>query len=132
MHPQHKEDLLVAMIDLQFAGPTAVAGIALAALYAPNGWIGAPLAKLGIKLAFTPAGIVIALIFIGIPFVVRPVQPVLQDLDRDVEEAAVTLGAPRIRIVFSVLLPLVLPALLTGFALAFARSIGEYGSVIFI
>jgi len=124
--------LLDAMIDLPFALPTAVAGIALAALYAPNGWIGAPLAKLGIKLAFTPAGIVIALIFIGIPFVVRTVQPVLQDLDRDVEEAAVTLGAPRIRIVFSVLLPLVLPALLTGFALAFARSIGEYGSVIFI
>jgi sulfate/thiosulfate transport system permease protein len=123
--------LLDAMIDLPFALPTAVAGIALAALYAPNGWIGAPLAKLGIKLAFTPAGIVIALIFIGIPFVVRTVQPVLQDLDRDVEEAAVTLGAPRIRIVFSVLLPLVLPALLTGFALAFARAIGEYGSVIF-
>ena len=124
--------LLDAMIDLPFALPTAVAGIALAALYAPNGWIGAPLDKLGLKVAFTPAGIVIALVFIGLPFVVRTVQPVLEDLDRDLEEAALTLGASRFRIVFSVLLPLVAPALLTGFALAFARAVGEYGSVIFI
>ena len=124
--------LLDAMIDLPFALPTAVAGIALAALYAPNGWIGAPLDRLGIKVAFTPLGIVVALVFIGIPFVVRTVQPVIEDLEREVEEAAVTLGASRFRVIRSVLFPLVAPALLTGFALAFARATGEYGSVIFI
>jgi sulfate transport system permease protein len=109
-----------------------VAGIALTALYAPNGWIGAPLDRLGIKVAFTPVGIVVALVFIGLPFVVRTVQPVLEDIEREVEEAAVTLGASRFRIIRSVLFPLIAPALLTGFALAFARAIGEYGSVIFI
>jgi sulfate/thiosulfate transport system permease protein len=124
--------LLDAMIDLPFALPTAVAGIALTALYAPNGWIGAPLDRLGIKVAFTPVGIVVALVFIGLPFVVRTVQPVLEDIEREVEEAAVTLGASRFRIIRSVLFPLIAPALLTGFALAFARAIGEYGSVIFI
>ena len=124
--------LFDAMIDLPFALPTAVAGIALTALYAPNGWLGAPLDRLGIKVAFTPLGIVIALVFIGIPFVVRTVQPVLEDLEREVEEAAMTLGASRARIIRSVLFPLIAPALLTGFALAFARAVGEYGSVIFI
>ena len=123
---------LDAMIDLPFALPTAVAGIALTALYAPNGWIGAPLDRLGIKVAFTPLGIVVALVFIGIPFVVRTVQPVLEDLEREIEEAAVTLGASRFRTIRSVLFPLIAPALLTGFALAFARAVGEYGSVIFI
>lgn len=124
--------VLDAMIDLPFALPTAVAGIALTALYAPNGWIGAPLDRLGIKVAFTPLGIVVALVFIGLPFVVRTVQPVLEDLEREVEESAVTLGASRFRIIRSVLFPLIAPALLTGFALAFARAVGEYGSVIFI
>jgi len=124
--------ILDAAVDLPFALPTAVAGISLAALYAPNGWIGQPLADLGIKIAYTPAGIVVALIFVGLPFVVRTVQPVLQDLDREVEEAAATLGAGRARTIRSVILPALLPALLTGFTLAFARGVGEYGSVIFI
>ena len=124
--------LLDAFVDLPFALPTAVAGIALTALYAPNGWIGSLLAPLGIKVAYTPLGIVVALIFIGLPFVVRTVQPVLEDLDREVEEAAATLGANRRQTVFRVILPALLPALLTGFALAFARAVGEYGSVIFI
>jgi sulfate/thiosulfate transport system permease protein len=124
--------LVDALIDLPFALPTAVAGIALSALYAGNGWLGQFLEPLGIRLAFTPQGIVIALIFIGLPFVVRTVEPVLQDLDAEVEEAAATLGARRWQVFCRVILPAILPALLTGFALAFARGLGEYGSVIFI
>ena len=124
--------LVDGIIDLPFALPTAVAGIALTAIYAPNGWIGSLLEPLGIKIAFTQAGITIALIFIGLPFVVRTVQPVLQELERDAEEAAVMLGAHRFRIFRRVILPELTPALWTGFALAFARGIGEYGSVIFI
>ncbi|KZD07401.1 sulfate ABC transporter permease subunit CysT [Oceanibaculum pacificum] len=121
-----------AMVDLPFALPTAVAGLALTALYAPNGWIGQFLAPLGIQIAFTPAGVVVALIFIGLPFVVRTVQPVLQDLNPELEEAAVTLGAGRAVTFRRVVLPALMPALLTGYALAFARAVGEYGSVIFI
>ena len=121
-----------AVVDLPFALPTAVAGIALAAIYAPNGWVGQLLAPLGIKVAFTPLGIVIALIFIGLPFVVRTVQPVMEEIDREVEEVAATLGANRFQTITRVLLPGLAPALLTGFALAFARAVGEYGSVIFI
>ena len=121
-----------AVVDLPFALPTAVAGIALTSIYAPNGWIGQLLAPLGIKVAFTPLGVILALTFIGLPFVVRTVQPVLQDIERDVEEAAATLGATRLQTVARVILPAVGPALLTGFALAFARAVGEYGSVIFI
>jgi sulfate/thiosulfate transport system permease protein len=121
-----------AMIDLPFALPTAVAGIALTAIYAGNGWLGQFLEPQGVKVAFTPLGIVIALIFIGLPFVVRTVEPVLQDLDAEVEEAAATLGARRWQAFGRVILPAILPALLTGFALAFARGLGEYGSVIFI
>jgi len=124
--------LLDAAVDLPFALPTAVAGIALAALYAENGWIGGLFAPWGIKIAFTPFGILVALIFIGLPFVVRTVQPVLQDLDREVEEASATLGATRRQTVFRVVLPALAPAVLTGVALAFARAVGEYGSVIFI
>jgi sulfate transport system permease protein len=121
-----------ALVDLPFALPTAVAGIALATIYAPNGWIGSLFAPLGVKIAFTPVGVLLALIFIGLPFVVRSLQPVLQDLDREVEEAAVSLGASRWQTFRLVILPAVMPALLTGFALAFARAVGEYGSVIFI
>jgi sulfate transport system permease protein len=121
-----------ALVDLPFALPTAVAGIALTALYAPNGWIGQWLEPLGIKVAFTPLGIVLALTFIGLPFVVRTLQPVLQDLDFEVEEAAHCLGASRTQTFWLVILPSIMPALLTGFALAFARAVGEYGSVIFI
>ena len=121
-----------AIVDLPFALPTAVAGIALTALYAPNGWIGQLLAPLGVQVAYTPLGILIALIFIGLPFVVRTVQPVLEEFDREIEEAAATLGANRRQTVFSVMLPALLPAILTGFALALARAVGEYGSVIFI
>jgi sulfate transport system permease protein len=124
--------LVDALIDLPFALPTAVAGIALAALYAPNGWVGQVLAPLGLQVAFTPLGVVVALTFIGLPFVVRTVQPVLQDLDREVEEAAASLGATRWQAFYRVILAVVLPPLLTGFALAFARGVGEYGSVIFI
>jgi len=124
--------LLDSAVDLPFALPTAVAGIALAALYAPNGWIGALFAPWGVKIAYTPAGIFIALVFIGLPFVVRTVQPVLQDFDREVEEASATLGASRRQTLFRVVLPALVPALLTGVALAFARAVGEYGSVIFI
>jgi len=124
--------LLDATVDLPFALPTAVAGIALATLYAPNGWIGALFAPWGIKLAYTPTGIFIALVFIGLPFVVRTVQPVLQDLDREIEEASATLGASRWQTVKRVVAPPLVPALLTGVALAFARGVGEYGSVIFI
>ncbi|MBF0154581.1 MAG: sulfate ABC transporter permease subunit CysT [Magnetococcales bacterium] len=121
-----------ALVDLPFALPTAVAGIALTSLYAPNGWLGSRLLPLGIKVAFTPLGIVVAMIFIGLPLVVRTVEPVLQDIDSEVEEAALTLGATRIRVFVRVVLPILLPAMLTGFALAFARGLGEYGSVIFI
>lgn len=121
-----------ALVDLPFALPTAVAGIALTALYAPNGWLGAPLQELGVKVAFTPLGIVIALAFIGMPFVVRTVQPVLTDLDREVELAAETLGASPLQTFRLVVFPTLWPALLTGIALAFSRSVGEYGSVIFI
>lgn len=124
--------LIDAAIDLPFALPTAVAGIALATLYAPNGWIGALAAKAGFKIAFTPFGIVLALIFIGLPFVVRSVEPVLAEAQRDVEEAAALLGASRWRTIRQIVLPAIYPALLTGTALAFARAVGEYGSVIFI
>ena len=124
--------ILDAMVDLPFALPTAVAGISLSALYGPHGWFGAPLAKLGLKVAYTPLGILVALVFIGLPFIVRTVQPVLSELEIELEEAAATLGASRLRTVFTVLMPPLVPALLTGFALAFARAIGEYGSVIFI
>jgi len=124
--------LLDAMVDLPFALPTAVAGITLTTLYAENGWIGSRLAVMGVKVAFTPLGIVVALIFIGLPFVVRTVQPVLQDLELDVEEAAASLGASRWQTFRRVLLPAIAPAALTGFTLAFARAIGEYGSVVFI
>ena len=121
-----------AMIDLPFALPTSVAGIALTTLYAPNGWIGHWLGTMGIKVAFTPLGILIALIFIGLPFVVRIVQPVLEDMEPELEEAASSLGASRWQIFTRVIFPHVGPALLTGFTLAFARALGEYGSVIFI
>lgn len=121
-----------AFIDLPFALPTAVAGISLTAIYSGKGWIGSFLEPLGIKIAYTPIGITIALMFIGIPFVVRTVQPVLEELERDAEEAAATLGANRLRTFRAVVLPQLIPPLLTGFALAFARGIGEYGSVVFI
>jgi sulfate transport system permease protein len=121
-----------ALVDLPFALPTAVAGIALTAIYSKNGWIGGGLDKLGIQSAFSPLGVVIALTFIGIPFVVRTVQPVLQDLDPEMEDAAASLGATRWQTFSKVILPTLWPALLTGFALAFARALGEYGSVVFI
>ncbi|WP_019652879.1 sulfate ABC transporter permease subunit CysT [Variovorax atrisoli] len=121
-----------ALVDLPFALPTAVAGISLTALLAGNGWIGQLLEPHGIKLAFTPAGVVIALIFIGLPFVVRTVQPVLEDAEKELEEAATSLGATRLQTFTKVIFPSIAPALLTGFAMAFARAIGEYGSVIFI
>lgn len=124
--------IIDAMVDLPFALPTAVAGIALTALYAPQGWIGSWFTPLGIRIAYSPIGITIALIFIGLPFVVRTVQPVMEEIDREVEEAAATLGANRFQTVFRVLLPSLTPAVLTGFALAFARAVGEYGSVVFI
>ncbi|AHD05355.1 sulfate ABC transporter permease subunit CysT [Paenibacillus larvae] len=124
--------IIDSLVDLPFALPTAVAGIALTTLYAPNGWIGSILQSAGIKAAYTPIGIMIALVFIGIPFVVRTVQPVLQELEQDTEEAAALLGAYRLRTFIKVIFPQVLPALLTGFTLAFARAIGEYGSVVFI
>lgn len=121
-----------ALIDIPFALPTAVAGIALTALYAPNGWIGHILEKISIQVAFKPAGVWIALIFIGIPFVVRTVEPILEDLETEIEEAAASLGAHRYQTFRWVILPTLTPAILTGFALAFARAVGEYGSVIFI
>ncbi|HSI73191.1 MAG TPA: sulfate ABC transporter permease subunit CysT [Fimbriimonas sp.] len=124
--------LVDALIDLPFALPTAVAGISLTALYAKNGWLGQYLEPLGIKVAFTPLGILVALIFIGLPFIVRTVQPILEDLDAEFEEAAASLGANRLQTFWRVVFPTLLPALLTGFALAFARAVGEYGSVIFI
>ncbi len=124
--------LMDAMVDLPFALPTAVAGIALTALYAPQGWIGRYFDAMGIQIAFTPIGIIIALVFIGLPFVVRTVQPVLEDMEKETEEAAASLGASRLQTFRSVILPHLTPALLTGFAMAFARALGEYGSVIFI
>jgi sulfate/thiosulfate transport system permease protein len=124
--------ILDAIVDLPFALPTAVAGIALTALYAPNGWIGQYLAPYGIRLAYTPTGIVIALIFIGLPFMVRTVQPVMEEISREVEEAAATIGANRFQTISRIILPGLAPAILTGFALAFGRAVGEYGSVIFI
>lgn len=121
-----------AIVDLPFALPTAVAGIALTSLYAPNGWVGQYLDPLGIKVAYTPLGVVVALTFIGLPFVVRTVQPVLEELDTELEEAAACLGATRFETFIRVIFPVIFPALLTGFALALARAVGEYGSVIFI
>jgi len=124
--------LIDAAVDLPFALPTAVAGIAMAAIYAPNGVIGSLADKVGLKIAYAPLGITLALVFIGLPFVVRTVQPVLEEVEQDIEEAAALLGASRLRTVLQVVLPHIYPALLTGFALAFARGVGEYGSVIFI
>ncbi len=124
--------LLDAMVDFPFALPTAVAGLTLSSLFAANGWLGRFLVPLGIEGAFTPLGVVIALTFVGMPFVVRTLQPVLQNLEREIEEAAATLGASRYRTFSSIVLPSILPAILTGFALAFARAVGEYGSVVFI
>lgn len=124
--------LLDALVDLPFALPTAVAGIALTAIYSEHGWVGSLAAKLGLKIAFTPLGVIVALVFIGFPFVVRTLQPVLEDLDRDVEEAAACLGATRLQAFRYVLFPELFPALLTGFTLAFGRGLGEYGSVVFI
>lgn len=124
--------LMDALVDFPFALPTAVAGITLTTLFAPHGWLGAPLDKIGIKAAFTPLGITLALTFIGLPFVVRTLQPVLESLDPEVEEAAASLGASRFQTIFRVVLPALFPAWLTGFALAFARALGEYGSVVFI
>ena len=131
-YPFPGKKLVDALVDLPFALPTAVAGIALTALYAGNGWIGQYLEPLGIKIAFTPAGVFVALTFIGLPFVVRTVQPVLEGLEPELEEAAATLGANRLQTFLRVIFPAIFPALITGFALAFARAIGEYGSVIFI
>jgi sulfate/thiosulfate transport system permease protein len=124
--------LVDALIDLPFALPTAVAGIVLTTLYAPTGWIGAPLADRGINVAFTPLGVTVALIFIGLPFVVRTLQPVIEDLDPELEEAATSLGGSRTDVLLRIVVPNLFPAWLTGFALAFARAIGEYGSVVFI
>jgi sulfate transport system permease protein len=121
-----------ALVDLPFALPTAVAGITLTAMFAPNGWVGRYLEPLGVKVAFTELGVVVALTFIGLPFVVRTVEPILQDLDPEIEEAAATLGATRWQSWRRVIFPELMPALLTGFALAFARAVGEYGSVVFI
>lgn len=126
------KSIVDALVDLPFALPTAVAGIALTAIYAGNGWLGQYLEPLGITVAYTPLGVLVALIFIGVPFVVRTVQPVLEDLDIEFEEAAASLGASRAQTIRRVVLPMLTPALLTGFALAFARAVGEYGSVIFI
>jgi sulfate transport system permease protein len=126
------KSLLDALVDLPFALPTAVAGIALTAVYSENAWVGSKLMTLGVKVAFTQVGIIVALTFIGIPFVVRTVQPVLEELETDVEEAAALLGAGRLQTIWRVILPSLIPAILTGFALAFARALGEYGSVVFI
>ncbi|MES2831041.1 MAG: sulfate ABC transporter permease subunit CysT [Pseudomonadota bacterium] len=131
-YPFPGKKIIDALVDLPFALPTAVAGIALTALYSTNGWFGRFLEPLGIKVAFTPLGVVIALTFIGLPFVVRTVQPVLEDVERELEEAAASLGASRLQTFIRVVFPAIFPALLTGFALAFARATGEYGSVIFI
>ena len=131
-HPLPGRRVIDALVDLPFALPTAVAGIALTTIYSVNGWLGQYLAAAGIPVAFTPVGIVVALTFVGLPFVVRTVEPVLQDLDAEVEEAAASLGATRLQIFRRVIVPAVLPAVLTGFSLAFARALGEYGSVVFI
>ncbi len=131
-YPFPGKSIVNAIVDLPFALPTAVAGIALAALYAPNGWVGSLLAPYGIKIAFHPVGVVVALTFIGLPFVVRTLEPILRDLAIDVEEAAASLGANRLQVLTRVVLPALGPAWLTGFAMAFARGVGEYGSVIFI
>lgn len=124
--------IVEALVDLPFALPTAVAGISLTAIYSSNGWIGRHLEPLGIRVAFTPLGVIIAMTFVGLPFVVRTIQPVLEDLDVEIEEAAATLGANRWQTFRKIILPTLLPALLTGFALAFARALGEFGSVVFI
>ncbi len=124
--------ILDAAVDLPIALPTAVAGISLAVIYSPNGWVGSLLAPFDIKIAYTPLAVVLALIFVGLPFVVRTVQPVLEESEKEIEEASALLGASRLRTVFTVVLPVISPALLTGFALAFARGVGEYGSVIFV
>lgn len=124
--------IIDALVDLPFALPTAVAGIALTTLYAPNGWIGGALEKMGIKVAFTPLGVMVALTFVGLPFVVRTVQPVLEEFEAEYEEVAASLGANRLQTLIHVILPAIAPSLVTGFALAFARASGEYGSVIFI
>ena len=131
-HPLPGRRVIDALIDLPFALPTAVAGIALTTVYSPNGWLGQYLAPAGVPVAFTPLGIAVALTFVGLPFVVRTVEPVLQDLDAEVEEAAASLGATRLQIFGRVIVPALLPAALTGFSLAFARALGEYGSVVFI
>jgi sulfate transport system permease protein len=131
-YPFPGKRLVDALVDLPFALPTAVAGIALTALYAPTGWLAPPLAQLGIKVAFTPLGILVALVFIGLPFVIRTVQPVLQDLDREYEEAAISLGASRWQVIRKVVLPTLAPAIFAGYVLALSRAVGEYGSVIFI
>jgi len=131
-YPFPGRNVVDALVDLPFAMPTAVSGIALTAIYAPGGWIGRWLEPLGIKVAYTPLGIMVALTFIGLPFVVRTLQPALEDLDREVEESAASLGATRLQTFCRVIFPSILPALLTGFALAFARALGEYGSVVFI
>jgi len=124
--------LLDAVIDLPFALPTAVAGIALSTLYAPNGWLGSLLVPYGIRIAYTPWGVLVAMVFIGLPFSVRTLEPVLGEIGRDVEEAAATLGATRVQTITKVVIPMLIPALLTGAAMAFARGVGEYGSIIFI
>lgn len=126
------KSLVDAIVDIPFALPTSVAGITLTAIYAQNGWVGRLLAPLGIRVAFTPLGVIVALVFIGLPFVVRTVQPVLRDLETELEEASATLGATRSQTFRRVILPALAPALITGFALAFARALGEYGSVVFI
>lgn len=126
------KNLMDAIIDLPFALPTAVSGIALTTIYSKNGLLGAPLAKLGISVAFTPLGIIMAMILIGLPFVIRTLQPAIADIDPEIEEAALSLGASRIKVFVKIILPMILPASLTGFTLAFARAIGEYGSIIFI
>ena len=131
-YPFPGRSLVDAMVDLPFAMPTAVSGIALTTIYAPSGWIGRYLEPLGIQVAYAPPGITIALIFIGLPFVVRTLQPALEDMDAEIEEAAASLGATRRQTFVRVIFPTILPALLTGFALAFARALGEYGSVVFI
>ncbi len=131
-YPFPGRSVVDAMVDLPFAMPTAVSGIALTTVYAPNGWVGQYLDPWGIKVAYAPLGIVMALIFIGLPFVVRTLQPALEDMDAEIEEAAASLGATRRQTFLRVILPTILPALLTGFALAFARALGEYGSVVFI
>lgn len=126
------KDVIESIVDLPFALPTSVAGIALTAIYSENGWLGGLVKPLGIRIAFTPIGVVIALAFIGLPFVVRTVQPVLQDFDRELEEAAATLGASRAQTIARIIAPVLMPAAITGFTLAFARALGEYGSVVFI